>query len=1497
MPKTDDHLGLVNGDAEGLRHPSTQVTTDMHTLRTAAANLAHALVWLPGHRVSRPLRPRYFALRRALKPLLAALESPPPRTLSDDFRWLHDNMRLLETELEDVREAVHLRRKPPHVRTSDGTVMPRIAALAEDFFQAAAYQFEERAFTSYVQAFQEITVLKMTELWELIPVLKLVLLEHIARRGRCLLEDPAGSYGVENLVRSLRQVGQTRWRNVVEPLILFDHVLREDPAGTYPRMEYDSRELYRKKLVNIADHSDCTEIEVAREALALAREARSESHENPRVSLRNSHVGSYLLAEGTPQLEQRVGFHPPIAQRLHGFMRAHPSELYLPAIALLTFTIMSAVVLLVTDARSSLGLILLSTLALLLPSSESAVQIVNSVMTLLLPAEILPKLDFSEGLPGGCVTLVSVPTVLLNERQVRKLVEDLEVRFLGNQDPNLHFALLTDFADSAEEPREDTSLLDLCSSLVRSLNEKYAGKQMGSFLLLHRDRTYNPRETLWMGWERKRGKLMDLNNLLRGQNDSFPVKVGNTSVLSGVRFVITLDTDTELPRGTALRMVGALAHPLNQAILEPEQGVVVAGYGILQPRVGVSVLSTSRSRLASIYSGETGFDIYTCAVSDIYQDLYGEGSFVGKGIYEVETVHRVLDGRFPQNALLSHDLIEGAYARAGLVSDIEVIEDYPSHYSAYNRRKHRWLRGDWQITEWLRSHVRDESGQVVPNPLSVLSQWKILDNLRRSLVEPGLFILLLLGWTCLPGGPLVWTLAAMAILFLPAWCRFGLDLAHAVWLGKRTVALEALGAFFDGNIADGLTLTFLAHQALLSLDAVVRTMVRRVITRQRLLQWETAAQAELSGYKRTILDIYLSCTPVLAAAIVLLLLWVRRTAIPAALPILLLWAFSKPVARWLNRPPRPPRKQPSAKDQQFLRVAALRIWRYFAEFCTAEHNWLVPDYVQEEPASIAAKISPTNLGFLLNARQVACEFGYLTVPEFVEETLRSMATVMQLPRYRGHFLNWYDTRTLVPLPPAIVSAVDSGNLLASLWTLQQGCLDLLERPLLRPQLAAGFLDNLNALVNLRALPRRKLTAIQRGLRSQGWLPGLLRIPGTFRNDMRRRASRSKHSADARWFAEQAETRITELNKTVSLYAPWRLPEFASLAENLRIGSPQNLALEQLPAYVARLSVELHAAGNSTSSEQGSALYAKLLTLLPETRSRLVNLIEALRTIANQADALASEMEFGFLLDKGRRLLSVGFDLETQKLHSACYDLLATEARIASFVAIAKDDIPQESWFLLGRGHALNQGRTVLLSWTGTMFEYLMPALWMRIYPNTLLERSAHAAVRIQREHGADRRVPWGISESSFFRTDESGNYQYYAFGLPQLAASKVEPEAPVISPYSTFLALHVDSQAALRNLHEMYDRRWSGRYGFYEAIDFNRGRRRSWWHRSELVRCWMAHHQGMSLLSIANLLCDDVVQRWFHRHPRVQATELLLQEKPTAHGRPVRISHHRKKIA
>ena len=1456
-------------------------------LRTHAETLAQTLDWLPNVRCSNVLADRWRLLERKLNPILHLLHSRVgDKPVAEDLRWLHDNVNLLSSASQQTGEIFRSSGCMPHVQTPSEAVIPRVLAVSEGFLTAYEYQVSESGFAEYVAAFQRCASLNMSELWGMIPVIKLLLLEQIAARGAEVLVGAGGAQRVSTCVRSLQEMAQTPWKEVIEPLIPFEGILREDPAGAYSGMDFESRDFYRGELVNIAEHSDVSEREVAEAALELAQEASHKEYADARVRSRCSHIGYYLISMGRRALHDKVGFQPPFGQRMRSFLRQHPDDFYLLTFEVLTLSLMASALLLLTAPSTSPGFILFMMLVLLLPCSQGAVQLTNYFVTSLLQPRILPKLDFSEGIPANCITMVAIPSLLLSQKQVLKLVDDLEVRFLGNRDRNLHFALLTDLPDSPARPREDDALVDLCAQLIQQLNQKYAGEETGSFFLFHRHRIYNPRERMWMGWERKRGKLMDFNDLLRGQHDSFPVKIGDLSLLPKVRFVITLDADTKLPRGAAHRLIGTLAHPLNQAIIDREKNIVVAGYGIVQPRVGVSVHSSARSRLARIYSGQTGFDTYTCAVSDVYQDLYEEGSYAGKGIYEVDVLRQVLDGRFPHNALLSHDLIEGAYAGAGLASDIQVIEDYPSHYSAHNRRKHRWLRGDWQIVEWLCSTVPGQSGQRVRNPISTISKWKILDNLRRSLVEPATFVLLVLGWLIMPGSAWVWTLVTVAILFVPAWCRFMFEVARAAINRRPGIAREAAAGLFAANVGVFLALTFLAHQALLSLDAAIRATIRRILTRRHLLEWETAAQAECGATNRTPIEIYLDWTPLVAAALGVTLAVGRPRSLPAALPVLLLWGCSKLVSVWLNLPPRLPYRDLSQPGRTFVRAVALRTWRYFAQFSTEEHHWLIPDNVQEEPYRVASRTSPTNLGLLLNVRQAANRLGYLTVPEFVDLTIRTLASLKRLQRYRGHLLNWYDTRTLEPLTPRFVSSVDSGNLVASLWTLEQGCLDQLAQPLVERSLADGLLDCALALREQRVLPRPIFLALKKGLTSAHWLRYVLHLPdSTF--DNLRRSRRANRNVDARWFIDQAVRRLNEINKAVRVYTPWLLPEFDVLRSDPVVSSlleGNSIPLNRLPDHITRLEAHLQCEPETTETDS-RLLSQRLLTLLPNARRDTVLLIQQLRQIACEAHELANQMDFSFLVHAKRKLLAVGFELEANQVAAACYDLLASEARLAAFVAIAKGDASQDLWFLLGRTHTVQQGRPILLSWSGTMFEYLMPSIWMRSQPDTLLANSQLAAVRVQCAYGRARGVPWGISESAHAMRDNDGNYQYFAFGIPALALAKPETNGPVISPYSTFLALHADTRLALQNLRKMARRGWLGRFGFYEAADFSPPCR-SWRRDCEVVRCWMAHHQSMSLLSVANLLCDGVMQRWFHQDPRVQATELLLEEKPMAYVRP-----------
>jgi hypothetical protein len=1479
MPQ-NPHVELAEASERFFGSVGQDGAHDAALIVARAAACARSLVWLPDVRAPRGFAERLQMLARELGKLVAVLEKPSETGDSEEWSCLRDNVHLLRSMAARLPEAERTLASLPNVVADNGQVGPRVIAIAEDLFSSLANRFVDSDVSTYLRAFQGVTVLPLKELQALPAAFNAVLLERIATLSRLLMANKEAA-GTRICIHSLREIAQAPWRELLEPLIVFDQVLRQDPAGAYAHMDVDTREMYRRAVIHLAAHSDCSELEIAQQALALARESQRQSEADPRVAVRRSHVGYYLIAEGREVLRRRAGVHLPWNEQAQELLRRYADEFYLSGIEVLTFAIVIAIIWRGIEVYS-LSAIFFCVLALLLPSSQSAVEVMNYLVTSLLPPRILPKLDFQNGIPDDCLTVVAVPTLLLDEKQVRRLVNDLEVRYVGNMSANLHFALLTDLPDSASPPSEGDPLVYLCGKLIRGLNDKYRGNGAGTFAMFHRDRVYNPREGVWMGWERKRGKLLDFNKLILGDYDSFPYKAGNLSILPRVRYVLTLDSDTELPRGTAQRLIGALAHPLCQAIIDPERNVVVEGFGILQPRVGVSVQSAAQSRLASIYSGQTGFDIYTCAISDVYQELYGEGTFVGKGLYEVRTLHKVLDHRFPRNALLSHDLIEGAYARAGFVSDAQVIDDYPSHYRAYMRRKHRWLRGDWQIAEWLFPRVPDESGNRVPNPISFISRWKILDNLRRSLIEIAIFVLLVLGWTVLPGRPLYWTAVTLAILFVPPWVQFAFGVVRAALSASLSGIADAMASLGTALVSVVLTLTFLQHNALVSVDAIWRTLYRRMVSRRRMLEWETAEEAEMGKRKRSPADWYLILTPAVALGIGVLVYCVHRQAhiqaLATALPILLLWAGSKLISLWLDRPFRPVRNMPSRKDRQFLRRLALRTWRYFAEFSTEEHNWLVPDNVQEQPLKIAPRISPTNLAFLLNARQVACEMGYLTVPEFASQSRKTLETMARMQTYRGHLLNWYDTRTLSPMEPRFVSTVDSGNLASALVALKNGTAALLDKSLLSPILVDGYDDYIGVLRELRAAPRKMLKALRRH-QKMPWLERLLApaFPSAASGDRPAKIAPS-------WFEVQLAAREECNRKMIADYMPWLLPQYESLYRHPAFAflkEAHGISLARLPAAITLLSTRLEeiAASYSLSIDLQSCC-RQLTQLLPAAHENSTRLVGELQSLAEDAGNWFSKMSFGFLLERRRKLLSIGYEVESGTLHQACYDLLASESRIATFVAIAKGDIPQEIWFLLGRGYLLAGGRPVLASWTGTMFEYLMPAIWMRSYPDTLLRRSAEGAIRAQQSYAARKGVPWGISESAYNRVDETGNYGYRAFGVPQLALQKEDSKALVVAPYASILAVGFDSASALSNLRWMMKHGWLGAYGFYEAADFTPVRGRSRWRRFELVKSWMAHHEGMSLLSIANVLEDGIVQRWFHGDPRVQATELLLHERP-----------------
>ena len=1328
----------------------------------------------------------------------------------------------------------------------------------------------------------------------------------------------ADQISVSHTINSLRFLGSLDWREFVESMSQIEGILRSEPADVYARMDFFTRDRYRHAVEAIARHSHLSEAKVAEMAVQLA----SESGRLHGAQDRRAHVGFYLIDKGLVLLERAAALHRPWQSALARGIRRYPLTFYAGG-TLSGTTLGMCGLLAVAHALGIQGWHLgLLGPALLLCSSQLAVAAMNWLSTLLIKPVLLPRLDYSTGIASNYRTMVVVPTLLTGGRAITRLLESLEIHYLANRDPNLYFALLTDFQDApGENQPEDEALLARARAGIGMLNGKYDADRPNIFYLFHRPRRWNSVEKLWMGYERKRGKLTEFNALLRGgAPDGFSEVVGDTSLLSGIQFVITLDSDTNLPRDAARKLAGTLAHPLNRPQFDAVKGVVVEGYSILQPRVGISLPGASRSWFVRLFADGAGIDPYTRAVSDVYQDLFQEGSFIGKGIYDVDAFQQALAGRFPENTVLSHDLIEACHARSGLVSDVELYEEYPSRYNTDVNRRHRWIRGDWQIAQWLLPRVPGPDVRRIDNPLSGLSQWKILDNLRRSLVPAALLALLLGSWLIWPELGSIGLLLVLAVLTIPTLLVTMVELFRKAqdtsWFLHLAGLLRACGR----QLAQGfLTLVFLPYDTYVSLDAVVRAVWRLLITRQRLLEWQTASDAERAAHTGPS-GFYATMWIVPAVAVLVgvgLAAW-QPQFWPMAGPILGLWLFAPWIAWRISQPIAPTGSELTAKQLGFLRRTTRKTWRFFETFVNEQENWLPPDNFQEEPVTIvASRTSPTNMGLALLANLAAWDFGYVSMGQLLRRTQKAMDTMQRLDRYQGHFYNWYDTRTLKPLLPLYVSSVDSGNLAGHLLTLGPGLSELAGGKLLVPQLFSGLSDTAAILRELGGDPR----ALDQFQAEMTPVPGTLRAGFEVLQRLTRRAvvfdanlSEGTRESLSGW-SQVLVQNCREHLEDLLFVAPWLIlppltpaaplvpdlgPQTRSAAPRVPgpwsdpVAGPEDLRetlalLEQAPTlreaseFERSLVPRLEAALQSLASEENSSrkVERKSLTAwlacVRDAGQRATQRIAALRDLARQSDALA-QMDFSFLFDRGRDLFSIGFSVSERRTDPSYYDLLASEARLCSYVVIAQGQISQDHWFSLGRLLVALRGDAVLASWNGSMFEYLMPLLVMPNYDNTLLDQTCQGAVQQQIEYGRLRGVPWGISESGYNRTDVHSNYQYRAFGVPGLGLKRGLAEDLVIAPYAAVMALMVAPVQACENLRRLADEGRAGLYGFYEAVDYTPSRLPPG-QSSATIRSFMAHHQGMSLLALAYRLLDQPMQRRFLACPALRAASLLLQER------------------
>ena len=1444
--------------------------------------------------------------------------------------WLLDNYHLVEEQIREVRDDLPpgYYRQLPKLAQGPFAGYPRVFGIAWAFVAHTDSRFDPAMLCRFVRAYQHVQPLTIGELWAVATTLRIVLVENLRRAAQRIVgnraareeadiladrllgvngqaaesaaavlqryeqvrlpevfavqlirrlrdQDPnvtpaliwlegrltaqgttedelvhkehqrqgATSVTIRNIITSMRLVSDVDWTELFESVSLVDAVLQS--GSDFASMDFPTRNLYRSAIEELARGSNLTELEIAQAALVAAADPRHQAGEE-NADKRARDPGYHLIAGGRRAFERTVGFKAPLRRWLVRSTRTNGIGGYIAGVVIVAAIVLLVPLIWLKEAGVHGRPLDLLAVFGAIPAMDLAVALVNRLATGWFRTAILPGLELRDGVTSNLRTIVVIPTLLTTPADLEEQIERLEIHYLASPDGDVHFALLSDWTDSStEHVAGDDALLDAAAEGIARLNGRHGAAPGGErFLLLHRRRVWNDGQQQWMGWERKRGKLHELNRLLRGATDTTFLAIAGRPPASppGIRYVITLDADTRLPRETVRRLVGKMAHPLNQPRFDAAAGRVIEGYAVLQPRVTPALpVGREGSRYQRIFSNMSGIDPYASAVSDVYQDLLGEGSYAGKGIYDLDAFEAALEGRVPESTLLSHDLFEGTFARAGLASDIEVVEEFPSRYDVASARQHRWARGDWQLLPWIFGRADAALGKRGRSRVPLSGRWKMLDNLRRTLSAPTGVLALLAGWTLSLHAAAIWTCFILSTIAVPTLLPVlaAIEPRHARITAESH--LRALRADIWLALSQtALALTFLAHQAWSMADAIGRTLFRLFVSHRHLLEWIPAAHAKRSAqlrppgfYRQMAGGIVIG----LAAAIVV---WCAGGgAWPVAAPFMALWIASPSIARWTSlSPPAEGHLPVSAADSLALRRVARRTWRYFETFITAADHMLPPDNFQEDPKPVLAhRTSPTNLGLYLLSAVSARDFGWAGTTETVERLEATLATMSDLQRFRGHFYNWYDTGDLRPLDPRYVSSVDSGNLAGHLIVLANACREWIDRPLAASRLFAGIEDAVSLLREaIHQLPDDRRTEFV--MRHE--LDGALDALGT--------AFGGDHS-----LPEKLPAILTELAR--------RTATVVDITQTLASMRGDDVAAEMLFwAQATQRSINSHRRDMGRTAETAQALNHRLAALESNARS------------------MADAMEFGFLLDPDRKLLSIGYLVAEGRLDPSCYDLIASEARLASFVAIAKGDVSSRHWFRLGRAVTPIERGAALISWSGSMFEYLMPSLVMRAPAGSLLEQTSHLIVRQQITYGAELGLPWGISESAYNARDLEFTYQYSNFGVPGLGLKRGLGENVVVAPYATALAAMVEPAAAARNFARLADVGASGRYGFYEALDYTRSRLLEG-KGYAIVRAFMAHHQGMTVVAIANALLDGEMRARFHAEPIVQATELLLQER------------------
>jgi cyclic beta-1,2-glucan synthetase len=1312
----------------------------------------------------------------------------------------------------------------------------------------------------------------------------------------------ADQVSIGNTVNSLRAVNLIDWKEWFESVSVVEKILKQDPIKCYQMCDFKTRDRYRHTIELLAKLGGKAEADVARLVVQFAEKRKEELEKNPALGenyiTRRAHVGYYLIGAGLSEFENYISFKPAWSIRIKRTLMSKALPCYLLSILALTslFTLQLLQYLLkynITTLETTLVL-----LFFIVPASDLSTSLVQWLVTRIVKPVPLPKLDLSKGIPESTKTAVVVQAIFSEKDSVLRSIEGLEIRYLANKDPNLIFGILADFPDSNEENTpNDQQMYLLAQSTINDLNKRHNTK---CFFVLFRKRSWNESQSKFMGWERKRGKIEEFNHLILGKTDSSFITEGiDLKLFSEVRYIITLDNDSQLPRGSAEKLVATISHPLNVARLATNSSTtgttgakVLEGYGIIQPRVGVTLVSANSTLFSRIFSGHSGLDPYTQTVSEVYQDLFQEGSYVGKGIYDVNVFANALEGYVPDNSILSHDLFEGIFSRVALASDIEIFEDFSTKYHVHTRRQHRWVRGDWQLLPWIFSRVPNKSGTRIPTPLNPLGRWKLVDNLRRSVLAPSLLLFCLSIWLFLPPSASILTLLVLLTVAFPVYA----NLAQAFLIPPRGLSLEGhvkgVGRdIFQASKQAILTICFIPHQAALMLHAISITLYRLFISKKNLLEWETAYSAEKRlhyGYKSILREMRGGIFLTFIA--ILLVLLNTNIALNVAAPFLLLWISSPVIAKRLSDPLSLVGFEVNKKDKSYLEKVAWDSWRFFRDLMVGSNNYLIPDNIQLVPKRIVVdRTSITNISLSLLSTVSAYDLGFLSLPKTIELLNNTYQSLNRLERFHGHFLNWYNVQTLASLSPRYISMVDSGNMLGYLITMRVISQELYDRDFVTEDhllFAKDLLTKIESTNSALSDDINRALNYLSNVESEGislvkLVDFSLEISAITSKLSEEKALPFIDLFDFSAFFSFVPI-LSELERILKSHAPQLSATKTNIFELFQSVQNAEPSLNGLRKIISATESILHEISSISLTDSLKTLIDSKITDLKSKSALAEGLLEEfankLSNISNLTHKFINEMDFGFLYDSDRDLFPIGYDVDNARRDQSYYDLLASEARLGSLSAIAVNQVPQQHWFSLGRPLTDSLGGKVLMSWSGTMFEYLMPMLVTKDYPGTILSESYKSAVRSQIIYGKKRGVPWGISESGYSGVDFEKTYQYHAFGVPSLGLKRGLEDDLVISPYSTFLALPFAFREGMSNLKLLEQEGGRGEYGFYEAIDYTPNRL-SGNEKSHIVKSYLAHHQGMILVAINNILQNNIMQERFHADREVKATELLLHEK------------------